>query len=87
MASVYEGFRRGMADVMSDYKFAPQLVRSMRKIRSENPQLFEYVQTHFLDSFKYRIANADNKSGMRRAVERRFRKVDEIPALYQRMFS
>ena len=76
-----------MADVMGDYKCAPQLVRSMREIRNENPQLFKYVQTHLLDSFKNRIANADNKSGMRRALERRFRKVDEIPRLYQRRFS
>ncbi len=76
-----------MADVMGDYRFVPQLVRSMREIRNENPQLFKYVQTHFLDSSKNRIANADYKRGMRRALARRFAKVDEIPKLYQRRFS
>lgn len=85
MMSLYEGFMKGMAGVLKAYKFAADLVRSIRETRKQNAHIFEFLQTHFLDTFKYRIPNADAKSGLRRAIERRFRKVDEISGLYNQM--
>ncbi len=85
--SLYQGFMEGMGRVIAEFESAAELVRSVRDVRREDPGLFDYCQTHFLDVFKYRISDANNKPPWRRALERPFRKVDEIPNLYDRMLN
>lgn len=76
-----------MGNVLSDYKIAPKLAEAMRGARNQNAMIFEYLQQHFVDTFKYRIPDADNKSPIRRGLERPFRKVEEISDLYKQMRS
>jgi hypothetical protein len=78
---------KGMGDVIAEYQHAAGLVQSMRDVRKQEPWLFDFLQTVTLDSWKYRIPKAEAKSAFRRAVERRFRKVDEIPGLYEKILT
>jgi len=75
----------GMDTAMNDYKFIATMIESLREARSENQSIGDYLITHALDTFKYRIKNAYEKSGLRRSIERPFCKVDEIGGLYDRM--
>jgi len=47
--------------------------------------LFNYMVQVALDSLKYKIDNAHQKSPIRCAIERIFKKPDEIPVLYRKM--
>ena len=49
MVSRYRELMLGMGQITSDYKFAAELVQSMRRVRAEKPELFYFLQTHFLD--------------------------------------
>ena len=60
-------------------------IKSLREARAQNAGIGEIQITHALDELKYNIKNADKKSPIRRSIERRFCKVDEIAGLYDRM--
>jgi hypothetical protein len=62
-----------------------EMIKSLREARAQNADIGESLITHALDEFKYDIKNADKKSLLRRSIERRFCKVDEIAGLYDRM--
>jgi hypothetical protein len=51
----------------------------------QQPSTWKDAVDFFLDLFKYDIPNAHQKIGLRRMIERRFRKVDEIPDLIDLM--
>jgi hypothetical protein len=61
------------------------MIKSLREARAQNASIGELQITHALDEFKYNIKNADKKSLIRRSIERRLCKVDEIAGLYDRM--
>jgi hypothetical protein len=61
------------------------LIKSLREARAQNASIGELQIAHALDELKYDIKNADKKSLIRRSIERRFCKVDEIAGLYDRM--
>jgi hypothetical protein len=61
------------------------MIKSLREARAQSAGIGEIQITHALDELKYNIKNADKKSPIRRSIERRFCKVDEIAGLYDRM--
>jgi len=80
-------FMVGQNQIVLDYKYAAKLLKNMREIQKHDRTIFELLQTKYIAETKYRIENAGSKSPIRLAIEKRFRKVDEIPDLYSRMLS
>lgn len=60
-------------------------IRAARKSQPERKEIFDYMVQVALDSFKYDIDNAHEKTPFRRAIERKFKKPNEIPELYNKM--
>lgn len=81
----YRTFMETHATIQSSFQFAKELIRSARDIRKQKSELFDYVVVVALDALKYNIDNATEKMPLRRAIERRFKKVDEIPNLLEIM--
>ena len=77
----YRSFREGVATAQSSFHFAKHLIQSTRGARDENPAVFDYLVTLTLDILKYNIDKAHEKTPIRRAIERKFKKVDEISNL------
>lgn len=69
------------ARLLGSLKHGPDLVRALRGIRREKPDLFSYVSEVTIDILKYGIENAESKSQDQRRRERVGRNVDEIPNL------
>jgi hypothetical protein len=70
---------------LAAYQAMEGMIRSLREARTQNAAIGDYLVRHMLDTFKYRIPNADKKTPIRRAIERQFRTVDEIAGLYKQM--
>lgn len=87
VASAFKEYMLDAGQILTDYKFAAELVKSMREVRKQDQSIYEFLETHFFDVHKFRIKNANKKSGLRRAIERPFAKVDEIPDLYKQMLA
>ena len=80
-----KAFIEDTASVLSSYKYAQEFVGGLRKIdRRKQPVLYDFTVEFILDILKYQIDRAHEKSGLRRMIERSFRrnKVREIPNLY-----
>jgi hypothetical protein len=63
----------------------PDLLDALRKMprgTDEDIALYNYVIQNFLDEFKYRIEDCDNKTPAERDCERKLKTPDEIPELY-----
>jgi hypothetical protein len=85
MPSDFRNLMGAMGSTPTEYEFIAKMIGSLREAKANNASIGDYLVTHALDQFKYRIKNCDKKSPIRRAIERRFCKVDEIPGLYDRM--
>ena len=77
----YSKFMQDTGTVMSSFQFAKELINSARETRKHNSALFDYMTVLTLDVLKYNIDNAADKTPIRRAIERKFKKVDEISDL------
>jgi hypothetical protein len=62
-----------------------QAIRDTRNKHPDRKKLVDYMVQVALDSLKYNIDNAHEKTPIRRSIERRFKKPDEISGLYDRM--
>ncbi len=82
MLDAYKNLNEFQAQTLSTFKLAKDIVQSIRQVRMERPELFLYVVTQTLDIYKYNIENTGSKSPIRRAIERKFKKVYEIPNLF-----
>ena len=71
--------------IMAQQEYIDEMVQRMRLARDKDAKAAEYLRVLALDTFKYRIANAMKKSAIRRAVERRLMRANEIAGLYERM--
>ena len=74
--------------IIAGYKFAADMIKAIRGIAEKHPdrkELVDYMVQVALDSLKYNIDNAHQKTPIRRAIERKFKKPDEIPGLYGKM--
>jgi hypothetical protein len=85
MSSNYRNLMDAMGTALSEHKYIDRMIKNIRDAKTENSTVGDYLITYSLDHLKYHIKNADKKSRIRRAIERPFRKVDEIPRLYKRM--
>lgn len=73
---------RAVAERKAAMKAIPEMVACLRELDpAQQPNAYRAAVDYFLDVFKYRIPDAHRKTGLRRMIERRFRKVDEIPGL------
>ena len=77
-------FLKNSARFKSDFEAAPKFIEGLRKInKHEQPDLYQHTVEFILDYLKYNIKDAHKKTGLRRMIERKFRKgkVQEIPNL------
>ena len=82
---IYRNTYEALVNIIVDVEHISGLVEDLRGVREENYQIYEYLVEHMLDKFKYRVKNADNKTAIRRKIERRRRNVNEIDGLYDSM--
>ncbi len=82
----FKYFSKFNAETLASFEFAKNFVQSVRGIKKKKPELFSYMTTLTLDILKYKIDNADSKTPIRRAIERRFKTPREIPDLLERMY-
>jgi hypothetical protein len=76
------------ASILPAYKHAKGFINSVRVAAKDLPDhraRFEYLVQLVLDVLKYNIDKAGTKTPIRRAVERKFKKVHEIAGLYAKM--
>ena len=84
---VFEGtklFVEKYARVTSDFEAAPKHIKNLREVdKHKQPNLYKYIVDPILDCLKYDIENVHKKSGIRRMIERKFKKgkVQEITNL------
>lgn len=69
------------AEALAALEHAKAVVQSLRQLRIDEPELFPHSVTFALDVIKYNIENAESKTPIRRALERKFKKVYEVPQL------
>lgn len=81
----YKNFSKLDAEATASFEYAKNFVRSTRGIKNQKPELFSYMVTLTLDILKHNIDNANTKTPIRRAIERRFKTPREIPDLLERM--
>lgn len=80
-----ESFANSVSEIISAHECAPDMLRTIREEAKNNKIFFSFVQQYFLDIFKYRIKNAEDKSAIRRTIERPFYRPAEIECLYEIM--
>lgn len=83
-----ESFVEDTATILSSYEAAKAYIDALRHIdKIRKPNLYAYTVTFILDALKYEIDRPHEKSGLRRLIERQFRrhKVKEIPDLCRQL--
>lgn len=85
MFDAFKNNNRFQAQALSTFRHTKNIVQSIRQVRMEVPELFSYLVTETLGEFKYNIKNTGSKSPIRRSIERKFKKVYEIPNLLEIM--
>lgn len=79
-----EEFSADCNKVMAYIQVIPGCIESLREIdREKQPNTYSLLVNLFIDAWKYNIDNAPKKSGLRRLIERNFKKVEEIPNLLE----
>lgn len=82
LQQLFENFMANQAKIVTDLESAPKFIKGLRGIdKYSQPNLYKFTVEFILDCLKYNIENAQNKTGLRRMVERKFKKPDEIPNL------
>ncbi len=80
----YIKYVENQSNDMSYMEILPKIISDIRGVRTASNQekaIYDYMVELTLDIFKYNIKNADKKTPIRRRIERKFIKVDEIPNL------
>jgi hypothetical protein len=83
----YKKLMNSMAATEAGFRFAKDFIKAVRGARGKTPDFSRYLIVLTLDILKYDIDNANTKTPLRRAIERKFKKVDEIPDLLDIMGS
>jgi len=84
----YRQFTKKSSSLVAGYKHAASMISAIRDTQRKHPDrkdLVHYMVQVALDSLKYDIDNAHQKTPIRRSIERRFKKPEEISDLYERM--
>jgi len=62
------------------------MIKALRQIdKRTRPELYDYSVEFCLDIFKYKITDAGKKTGIRRMLERKLKRVNEIDNLLEIM--
>ena len=83
----FEGYKKYVEHQSNDISYMeilPKIISDIRGVRTDSNQekaIYDYMVELTLDIFKYNIKNANKKTPLRRRIERKFVKVDEIPNL------
>lgn len=86
LQQLFKKFVTNQAQIVTDLESAPKFIKELRGIdKNAQPNLYKFTVEFILDCLKYNIENAQNKTGLRRMVERKFKKPDEIPNLIDLM--
>jgi hypothetical protein len=85
MISDYRKVMGAMGETLAQYKTIEKIISEVRAAWRRDPSTGYFLTNLTLDLFKYRIPNAEKKMLIRRAIERPFRRVDEIAGLYKEM--
>lgn len=74
------------AQIKTDFEAASDFIKSLREIdKIEKPDIYQYFVEFILDCLKYNIESPAYKTEENRMLERKFKKVDEIPNLIDLM--
>lgn len=86
LQQLFKKFMANQAEIATDLESAPKFIKGLRGIdKYAQPNLYKFTVEFILDCLKYNIENAQNKTGLRRMIERKFKKPDEIPNLIDLM--
>lgn len=86
LPSALKDFINENARLTAAIEHIPRMVQALRAIdKRARPDLYDYSVEYFLDIFKYKIADAGNKIGIRRMLERKLKRVCEIDDLIEIM--
>jgi hypothetical protein len=86
IASVLNNFIDQNARLTAGLDHVPRMIQALREIdKRTRPDLYDYSVKFFLDILKYKIADAGNKTGIRRMLERKLKRVNEIDNLLEIM--
>jgi len=83
--NIFEGaqsYSKQLRKLQLKIDIIPNLITQLRKINQlKQPNMYKLWLNVSLDYLKYDIEHAMKKSGIRRAIERKLKNVDEIPNL------
>ncbi len=86
LPSALKDFINENARLTAAIEHIPRMIQALRAIdKRARPDLYDYSVEFFLDILKYKIADADNKTGLRRMLERKLKWVNEISNLIEIM--
>ncbi len=66
----------------ADFEGIMTWIKAVRYAKEKDVRLFQILVRMAIDDFTYGIRNVTKKSGIRRAVERLFKRNSDIPGLY-----
>ena len=73
-----------MGHVAASVSHTPEMIKSMRDVRTQNPVIFRYLEQVTIDIFKYSIDGAERKTPIRRSIERKFKTPCEYAGLAEK---
>jgi len=86
LPSALKDFINENARLTAAIEHVPRMIQALRAIdKRTRPDVYDYSVEYFLDIFKYRIADAGNKIGIRRMLERKLKRINEIGDLIEVM--
>lgn len=85
MREAFMNYNAFNAQTIAAFETAKTMVEAAQQARSKHTEMYLYLITLILDIFKYNIDEADLKGPIRRGIERKFKKVYEIPNLVELM--
>ena len=83
---LFKQYTRQSSETIAAVKFIDEHIKAIRRVQPTSDRLKSIRDVMIqvtLDTFKYHIDDASKKNGIRRAIERKFEKPDEIEELYR----
>ena len=86
LPTVLKNFINDNASLNAGVEHMPGMIEALRAIdKRTRPDVYDYSVEYYLDILKYKIADAGNKTGIRRMIERKLKRVNEIDDLIEIM--
>ena len=82
LPTVLKNFINDNATLNAGLEHMPGMIEALRVIdKRTQPEVYDYSVEYLLDILKYKLADAGNKTGIRRMIERKLKRVNEIDDL------